>query len=253
MLTRVIKVGGRVQSDAALPEAIAGAWKTTNGALCLIHGGGDEISALQRAIGQEPQFIGGRRVTTERDLDIIRMALSGSSNKRLVAKLLDAGIPAVGISGEDGALITATPVDPERLGHVGTPTAIRTSLLRALMREGYLPVISPVARSATNGAPLNVNGDDAAAAIASALSATDLLFLADVPGVLDGGTPLSSLDAETAQALIVDGRAAGGMAAKLASAIRAAELGVPSVRIGGLDAVTDPFSGTTITLASSLA
>jgi acetylglutamate kinase len=253
MLTRVIKIGGRVQSDALLPDAIAAAWKATNGALCLVHGGGDEISALQRVIGQEPRFVGGRRVTTERDLDIIRMALSGSSNKRLVATLLNAGVPAIGISGEDGALITATPIDVDQLGHVGAPTAIRTSLLRALMREGYLPVISPVARSVVDGAPLNVNGDDAAAAIASALSAADLLFLADVPGVLDGGATLPALDAETAQTLIVDGRAAGGMAAKLTSAIRAAELGVPSVRIGGLAAVTDPFSGTTITLAPSLA
>jgi acetylglutamate kinase len=253
MLTRVIKIGGRVQSDASLPGAIAEAWKATNGALCLVHGGGDEISALQRVIGQEPQFVGGRRVTTERDLDVIRMALSGSSNKRLVATLLNAGVPAVGISGEDGALITATPIDPERLGHVGAPTTIRTSLLRTLLRDGYLPVISPVARSVVNGAPLNVNGDDAAAAIAAALSATDLLFLADVPGVLDDGTLLSALDAESAQTLITNGRASGGMAAKLASAIRAAELGVPSIRIGGLDAVTDPFSGTTITFAPSLA
>ena len=253
MLTRVIKVGGRVQSDPSLATAIAGAWKSTNGALCLVHGGGDEISALQRLIGLESHFIGGRRVTTERDLDVIRMALSGSSNKRLVASLLDAGIPALGISGEDGALITATAVDPERLGHVGVPTAIRTSLLRALMREGYLPVISPVARPVIQGPPLNVNGDDAAAAIAAALSATDLLFLADVSGVLDGTTVLGALDADMAQTLIADGRAAGGMAAKLASAIRAAELGVPSVRIGGLDAITDPLAGTTITLAPSLA
>jgi acetylglutamate kinase len=252
MLTRVIKIGGRVQSDAALPQAIAGAWKATNGALCIVHGGGDEISALQRAIGQEPQFVGGRRVTSEADLDIIRMALSGSSNKRLVAALLDAGVPAVGLSGEDGALISATPIDPERLGHVGAPTAIRTSLLRTLMREGYLPVISPVARSATNGHALNVNGDDAAAAIASALSAADLLFLADVPGVLDGGSALATVDADAAQALIADGRAAGGMAAKLGSAIRAAELGVPSVRIGDIGAVTDLLAGTTITLAPSL-
>jgi acetylglutamate kinase len=181
------------------------------------------------------------------------MALSGSSNKRLVATLLDAGVPALGISGEDGALITATPVDDGRLGHVGVPTSIRTSLLRALMREGYLPVISPVARSASSGSPLNVNGDDASAAIAAALSATDLLFLADVPGVRDGDTVLTAVDADTAQTLIADGRAGGGMAAKLMSAIRAAELGVPSVRIGGLDAVTDLLAGTTITLAPSLA
>lgn len=250
---RVIKVGGRVQSDPKLPEAVALAWRAAKGALCLVHGGGDEISALQRAMGQEPRFVGGRRVTTREDLDVIRMALSGSSNKRLVARLLDVGVPAVGISGEDGALITATPEDPELLGQVGNPTGVATSLLHTLVNAGYLPVISPIARSVLDGLPLNVNGDDAAAAIAAALSAPDLLFLADVPGVLDGGVVLSAIDADMAHALIADGRAAGGMAAKLNSAVRAAELGVPSVRIGGLDAIVDPSSGTTITPAPSLA
>ena len=88
--------------------------------------------------------------------------------------------------------------------------------------------------------------------IASALSAADLLFLADVPGVLDGGIALATVDADAAHALIADGRAAGGMAAKLGSAIRAAELGVPSVRIGDIGAVTHLLAGTTITLAPSL-
>lgn len=253
MLMRVIKVGGRVQSDPRLPQAVAEAWRETNGALCLVHGGGDEISALQRAMGHDPRFVGGRRVTTKRDLDVIRMALSGSSNKRLVATLLDAGVRAVGISGEDGALITATPVDPEILGHVGNPASVRTELLQTLMDAGYLPVISPIARSVVDGAPLNVNGDDAAAAIATALSASDLLFLADVPGVLDGDAVLAAIDADIAHALIANGRAGGGMAAKLTSAVRAAELGVPSVRIGGLEAVNHSSSGTTITPAASLA
>jgi acetylglutamate kinase len=221
--------------------------------MCLVHGGGDEISVLQRAMGQEPKFVGGRRVTTRDDLDVIRMALSGSSNKRLVARLLDAGLQAVGISGEDGGLITATPEDQQLLGHVGNPSTVATALLQTLMSAGYLPVISPIARSEVDGAPLNVNGDDAAAAIAAAMSASDLLFLADVPGVLDGDAVLSVIDADMAHALIADGRAAGGMAAKLISAIRAVELGVPSVRIGGLEAVIDPSSGTTITPAASMA
>jgi acetylglutamate kinase len=253
MLKRVIKIGGRVQSDPALPGAIASAWRATAGRLCIVHGGGDEISALQRTLGLVPRFIDGRRLTTERDLEVIRMALSGSSNKRLVAGLIDAGLPAVGVSGEDGALITATPIDVARLGHVGDPTTIRASLLDALVSAGYLPVISPVARSAVDGGPINVNGDDAAAAIAVATAANDLLFLADVAGVLDGGSVLATLDAESATSLIASGRASGGMAAKLESALRAMELGVPSVRIGGIDAITDAFAGTNITPAASMA
>ena len=247
MLTRVIKIGGRVQSDPRLPEAIAIAWRESRGALCLVHGGGDEISTLQRALGHEPTFSGGRRVTKAEDLDVLRMALSGSSNKRLVSALLTAGVPAIGLSGEDGALITAVRATPATLGHVGTPAGVRTSLLQMLLREGYLPVISPVARSADDGSPLNVNGDDAASAVAIALSAADLLLVADVPGVLDGGELVPSLDTDGARAMIAAGTAGGGMAAKLDAAMQAALSTVRSVRIGGLAAITDQRAGTMIT------
>ena len=253
MLTRVIKIGGRVQSDPRLAGAIAAAWKDSGGALVLVHGGGDEISVLQRALGQEPVFSGGRRVTSAGDLDILRMALSGSSNKRLVASLVGAGVPALGLSGEDAALITAVRASPATLGHVGIPSGIRTSLLHTLLREGYLPVVSPMARSADDGGPLNVNGDDAASAIAAALGAADLLLVADVAGVLDGGRVVGSLDADVARAMVAAGTAGGGMAAKLDAAIHAVQCNVPSVRIGGLDAIADARAGTMITPVQVLA
>lgn len=247
MLTRVVKIGGRVQSDARLPAAIAAAWRATAGALVIVHGGGDEISTLQRALGHEPVFNGGRRVTAAHDLDVLRMALSGSSNKRLVASLMNVGISAVGLSGEDAGLITARRATPAALGHVGVPSGVRTSLVEVLLREGYLPVISPVARGADDGAPLNVNGDDAASAIAVAVGAADLLLVADVAGVLEDGNIVRSLDTDAARAMITAGTAGGGMAAKLEAAIHAVQCNVPSVRIGGLDAITDPQAGTTIT------
>lgn len=247
MLTRVIKIGGRVQSDGRLPAAIAAAWRESNGGLVLVHGGGDEISTLQRALGYEPVFSGGRRVTAAHDLDVLRMALSGSSNKRLVASLVSAGVAAIGISGEDAGLITATRAATETLGHVGAPSEIRTSLLHTLLAHGYLPVISPLARGETDGAPLNVNGDDAASAIAIALAAADLLLVADVAGVLDRGSVVASLDTDAARAMIAAGSAGGGMAAKLEAAIHAVQSNVPSVRIGGLDAIADVHSGTMIT------
>jgi len=247
VLTRVIKIGGRVQSDARLPEAIATAWRASHGAVCVIHGGGDEITTLQRALGHEPAFIGGRRVTAAADLDILRMALSGSSNKRLVSALLTAGVTALGLSGEDAALIMATRITPATLGHVGTPSSIRTSLLHTLLRDGYLPIISPVARSTDDGAPLNVNGDDAASAVAVAMSAADFLLVADVPGVLERGRVVASLDVDAARAMIADGTAAGGMVAKLDAAVHAVQCNVASVRIGGLDAITDLHAGTMIT------
>jgi acetylglutamate kinase len=251
MLKRVIKVGGRVQSDPSLAAALVEAWNATGKAMCVVHGGGDEISTLQQSLGVEPRFIGGRRVTTAADLDLLRMVLSGSSNKRLVARIIDAGGSAIGISGEDAGLISAVPIVETELGRVGTPVAVRTAVLDMLVRAGYLAVISPVARG-IDGAPLNVNGDDAAAMVAAATGAVELFLLADVPGVRDGTTVIPSLDPDAALALITSGTAGGGMAAKLEAAIRAVQGGVAAVRIGDLAALTDPGAGTTLTAATSL-
>src|SRR4026209_1300811 len=117
-MTRVIKISGRPQPYPLLPTAIAAAQRAAPGSLLVVHGGGDEVSTLQRLYGVEARFAGGRRITSAVDLDIIRMALSGSANKRLVSALLDAGVLAIGLSGEDGALLTADPLDPEQYGHV---------------------------------------------------------------------------------------------------------------------------------------
>src|SRR5215213_11219317 len=119
-MTRVIKIGGRPQLDPALPPALAAAQRTAPGSLLVVHGGGDEVSTLQQLYGVEARFSGGRRVTSALDIEIIRMALSGSANKRLVAALIDAGVAAIGLSGEDGALLTADPLDPAQYGHVGS-------------------------------------------------------------------------------------------------------------------------------------
>src|SRR5437870_4986656 len=99
-MRRVIKVGGRPQLDPALPAALAAAHRASESALIVVHGGGDEISTLQRMYGAEATFTDGRRVTTALDLEIVRMALSGSANKRLVSALVSAGVPAIGMSGE---------------------------------------------------------------------------------------------------------------------------------------------------------
>ena len=111
----------------------------------LVHGGGDEVSALQAALGGSATFVDGRRVTTRSDIDIVRMALSGSANKRLVATLVGSGIDAVGLSGEDAALIAASPIDVEQLGYVGVPTTDQrrisaTSACRAAICRSISPV-----------------------------------------------------------------------------------------------------------------
>lgn len=245
MSTRVIKLGGRAQADAQLPPTLARA--ASSAALVVVHGGGDAVSAMQRRLGLEPQFVGGRRVTKPEDLEVVRMLLSGTVNKRIVSRLLSAGARAVGVSGEDAALLTARVADPT-FGRVGREVAADAALLRTLLDAGWLPVVSPVARDRESdaGDGLNVNGDDAATAIAIALGADELLFVSDVHGVMEGDRVVAELDAARIDALAQRGVIQGGMLAKLEAAVAAIEQGVGAVRIGTLAAIAEPSAGTTI-------
>lgn len=249
-MMRVVKIGGRAQGDPRLVAALRQAWNNSPNSLCVVHGGGDEISLMQRALGRESTFVGGRRVTSQSDLELLRMVLSGLVNKRLVNSLVAAGIPAVGLSGEDDALIGAELIDAASLGLAGRPTAINVQLLRTLMGAGYMPVISPVGYDSASGkgGALNVNGDDAAAGIAVSLRAEELLLIADVEGVRGAqGDLVQALSIESARELIASGVAAGGMAAKLESAYAALLAGVDRVRICDLAGLADSKRGTFIT------
>ena len=252
-MTRVVKVGGRPQSDAALVGALADAVRARPGALVVMHGGGDEVGALQRLYGVEAHFIGGRRVTSTLDLEIVRMALSGSANKRLVSALVGAGIAAVGLSGEDAGLLRARLLDGDRFGFAGAPSVVDAALLRHLLQGGFLPVVSPVSRGddASGSAVLNVNGDDAAAAVASALDAEELLLVSDVEGVRVNGATVATLDSDEAVHLIGSGVAAGGMGAKLQAALAALQGGVRRVRISDIAAIGQPDRGTVLTQSGS--
>lgn len=253
-MKRVVKIGGRAQSSPALASVLAEAWRAAPGAMCVVHGGGEEISAMQRRLGGSPGFSGGRRVTSEEDIGIVRMVLSGLVNKRLVSVLVGAGVPAVGISGEDAGLLEAQPLGIEEFGHVGMPGRVNGAVIDTLLGAGYLPVISPLARNADGTGALNVNGDDAAAAIAVATGAGELLLVADVDGVIgEDGVVLDILDMDTARGLIAGGTASNGMAAKLEAAHAALAGGVQSVRIAPLAGMLDNNRGTTITLVASLA
>jgi acetylglutamate kinase len=248
-MTRVLKIGGRAQSDPGLARAVSTAAAASG--IVIVHGGGDEVSALQRRLGMTPRFYGGRRVTTHDDLEVVRMVLSGTANKRLVAAFVDAGVHAVGISGEDAGLLRARATARETLGEVGAPSHVDTRLLEVLVTAGYVPVVSPLGRDEETGTTLNVNGDDAAAEIAIALQASELVLVADVPGVMADGTVIPEMDVDRANALIDDGTARDGMAAKLQAARRAVERGVPRVRIGNLAAVQSATAGTVITLSTT--
>lgn len=181
------------------------------------------------------------------------MVLSGSTNKRIVARLISAGVRAIGISGEDGQLFVAEVTDPQ-MGRVGGRIAADVSIIRHLLAGGFVPVVSPLAREAGgDGAGLNVNGDDAAAALAVALGAGDLALVADVPGVLDAdGVLIATLDIEAANGLVTTGVAKGGMAAKIHAAAEALRGGVPSVRITGVEGIADRGGGTRITATTTV-
>jgi acetylglutamate kinase len=257
-MKRVVKIGGRAQGDTRLPFALAVAVhgdravkQTTEDCLCVVHGGGDEVTSLQQRLGLESSFIGGRRVTTPESLEIVRMVLSGATNKRIVAQLISRGVQAVGVSGEDASLFTAQITD-HRMGRVGGRVTVNPAVIQHLVNGGFVPVISPLARDADDpaGAGLNVNGDDAAAALAAATCADELVLVADVPGVLENGALIPEIDEEMADRLIRSGVAAGGMAAKLEAAFTALRGGAKAVRISALEGISDPTAGTRIVLSS---
>ena len=247
----VLKIGGNEIDDPAWLEKLAAAAARHEGALVLVHGGGKEITELQRALGAEPEWRDGLRVTTPEALRAVSMVLSGVVNKRLVSVFVGAGARAVGLSGEDAGMFRAEPKQGGRLGRTGEIREVQTDLLQMLLEHQLLPVVSPVSRGPDGGA-LNVNADDAATALAIALRAERLLFVSNIPGVLSGSETIPELSATQVEELIADGTASGGMAPKLRAAAHAASNGVADVRIGNLD-VLDRGGGTRITALTRLA
>jgi acetylglutamate kinase len=241
----VVKVGGNEVEDAEWTARLAAALAPSAGETVVVHGGGKEITELQRILGAEPEWRDGLRVTTPEALRAVAMVLSGVVNKRLVAAFITAGIEAIGLSGEDGGILRAAPAAGGQLGRTGQITEVRTRLLLLLIGNGVMPVLSPVSRG-TDGAALNVNADDAAAAVAGALEAERFYLVSNVAGVRHGGSTLTSISAAELDELIRNGVASGGMVPKLKAAMRAAEAGVRDVRIGDLTLFADDSAGTRI-------
>lgn len=239
------KVGGNEIDDARWLERLARAVAQRGAPLVLVHGGGREVTELQRTLGAEPEWREGLRVTTPEALRAVSMVLSGLVNKRLVSLLLGAGVEAVGICGEDGALLRAEPARGGELGLTGEIREVRPQLLLTLLESGYVPVVSPVSRGPQGGA-LNVNADDAAAAVAAGVAAQRFLLVSNIPGVLDGEAVIPEIAAGEVEELIGSGVASGGMAPKLRAAARAARAGVGEVRIGGLELLGEAGAGTRI-------
>ena len=244
---RVVKIGGneldRQEWVAACAHALVGA-----APVVVVHGGGQAVSAMSRRLSLPIEKRDGLRVTTLEIAEVVEMVLGGPMNRLLVAALRAAGLDAIGLSGVDGGLLNARPVDGG-LGHVGEITAVCASLLESLLLAGLTPVVAPVAPTPAGGVPLNVNADHAAAAVAAALHADELLFVSDIPGVQVDGVAQPTLAASEIENMIELGIATDGMAAKLRAAAQALAGGVRAVRIGDLDMLTNATAGTRLLAA----
>lgn len=223
--TLVIKLGGSTLENQrdALEDIV---WLRGLGAHpVLVHGGGPDINEWLGRLGIPARFERGLRVTDAATLDVVRMVLVGKVNAELVCLIGQLGGRAVGLSGLDGGLMRARQIAPE-LGYVGAVTSVDSGLIEALSAAGYIPIIAPIALGESDsdmaGAIFNINGDDAAADLARGLRATKLLYLSDVPGILDrSGNLLSVLTDRQVRDLIAGGTITGGMIPKAEACLRA--------------------------------
>jgi acetylglutamate kinase len=240
---RVVKVGG---NELDRPEWLSRCGEALReaGPVVVVHGGGRAVDALSRKLDLPVEKRDGIRVTTPDIAAVVEMVLSGPANRQMVTALRSAGIDALGLSGVDGGLLFAERVSGG-LGQVGRIINVRTGLLESLLLAGFTPVVAPVAPSEdSDTTPLNVNADDAAAAVAGALGADELLFVSDVAGVTVHGTTQPALSTTEIEDLVARGVAVDGMAAKLRAAAAALAAGVRAVRIGDLRLLTDATAGT---------
>jgi len=248
--TFVVKLSGKVTEDRdhliSLAEELA-LMHQVGIRLCVVHGGGKQLSELAALMGVEQTIIEGRRVTDDATLEMAKMIFAGKINTDILSALRHRGVEAVGLSGVDGNIVHAERRPPKEImnretgeneqidfGHVGDIIEINARLLTVLLDQGYLPVISSLGADA-EGTVFNINADTIAAEIAIQLKAEKLVLLSDVEGIyLRPGEPqtkLSRLTADEAEALIKNGSATGGMIPKLQNIIQILRRGVGSAHI----------------------
>jgi acetylglutamate kinase len=243
--TVVIKFGGHAMGDPGLGKAFAEditLLKLAGLNPVVVHGGGPQINAMLTKLNIKSEFADGIRITDAKTMEIVEMVLAGSINKEIVQKIGEAGGRAIGLTGKDGNMVTAARLvrhsrnvngDDQILdfGFVGNPKIVRTEVLDVLKRSEIIPVLAPVCPG-EDGETYNVNADTFAGAIAGALGATRVLFLTDVPGVLDADKKLiRELSRRQAEELIADGTISGGMIPKVETCLEALDRGVEAAVI----------------------
>lgn len=248
--TFVVKMSGKATEDHAnllsLAEELA-LLHQVGIRICVVHGGGKQLTELAERLGVEQTIINGRRVTDDATLEVAKMVFAGKINTEILAALRHRGVEAVGLSGVDGNIVHAERRPPKEIinqetgereridfGHVGDVVGINDRLLRVLLDHDYLPVISSLGAD-SEGRIFNINADTIAAEVAVRLQAEKLIMLSDVDGLYlrpqDPSTKLSRLTVEEAEALLRDGIATGGMIPKLQSIIDLLRRGVRSAHI----------------------
>lgn len=244
----LIKIGGTLLDNPASRHDIArqiAAVAASGAAVTVVHGGGKQMTRFLEDRGIQSTFVRGLRVTTEETIDAVLKVLAGSVNAQLVAAIEAAGAQAVGLTGIDAGLAHAEQLDAE-LGFVGRVVSSKPGILNTLTAAGYVPVVACVA-GGDGGQVYNVNGDSMAVAVASNWGVDRLVFLTDVPGVLDAEKKrIPVLTVADCQALIESGVASGGMQAKLNAASEAVSGLVKEVQIvkgSEVDIVTRVFAG----------
>ena len=237
----VIKYGGHAMGDPALALQFAEditLLKQVGIHPVIVHGGGPQIGRMLERLEIKSEFIDGLRVTSKATVEVAEMVLCGNICKSIVADIQAAGGRAIGLSGKDDGLVTATKMsrkkaDPDSniekvidLGFVGDPSTVNPELLHQTIDAGVIPVISPIAAGA-DGHTYNINADTMAGAVAGALGARRFFLLTDVAGVLNNdGEMLTELDRSEIATLIENGTISGGMLPKVETCLKAAEQGV---------------------------
>ena len=226
----VIKIGGSLLDKGKFERWIRSlASFLKRHPVVLIHGGGKEVTELCGKLGIATRFVQGRRFTDDATMSAAEMVLSGKVNPAIVAQLNRAGVHAVGLSGRDGAAVSAKRV--ASLGRVGVPNKVRVPLIRSMLSRKILPVFSSIADDGKGGA-LNVNADEMASAIAAALGAKRLILYTDVPGVLDASkNTIPHITEKMSRELIQTGVISGGMIPKINSSFQALRKGIGEIWI----------------------
>ncbi|MEE1315093.1 MAG: acetylglutamate kinase [Faecalimonas sp.] len=234
----VVKYGGSAMVDEELKKRViedVTLLKLVGFKPIIVHGGGKEISNMVKRLGMEPKFINGLRVTDAETMEVAEMVL-GKVNKSLVQLVESLGVRAIGISGKDGGLLKVEKKysNGEDIGFVGEVTEVNAEILQDLLEKDFLPIICPIGLD-ENCQTYNINADDAACAIATAMQAEKLAFLTDIEGVYrdpkDPETLISELLVSEAEELMQTGNIGGGMLPKLQNCIDAIEKGVSRVHV----------------------